>query len=257
MLQQKVGSGRVLSVADRAGLHDLPDVPSLSLGTGLVTPLDLTAAFSIFPNGGYAVRSRAITKVVDDDGSTALEADIDRDRVISPQVAFQMVTMLSDVMDRGTASAARRMGVTFSTGGKTGTTDDFKDAWFVGYTPDLTVGAYIGFDKPRHLGRGATGGHLAAPIIKDFLKAALAEKPAVPFRVPAGLKLVRVDPRTGMRASTGEGRVLLEAYKPGSGPPDSYSAGPPEGSDGRGGFFGGPAFSPDADRMIRQGAGVY
>jgi penicillin-binding protein 1A len=133
--------------------------------------------------------------------------------------------------------------------GKTGTTNDEKDAWFIGYTPEITVGAYIGFDKPRHLGRGATGGHLAAPIIKDFLKAALADKPPVQFRPPAGLKLVRIDPRTGMRAVGGEGRSILEGYKPGTSPPDSYF-GPPDG-DGRS-----YPVPPEVDRtMMRTGTG--
>ena len=107
--------------------------------------------------------------------------------------------------------------------GKTGTTNEEKDAWFIGYTPDVVVGVYIGYDKPRHLARGATGGHLAAPIVKDFLKAALADKPGVPFRVPPGIKLIRVDPKTGMRAGPGTERAILEAFKPGTAPPDSYS----------------------------------
>ena len=84
--------------------------------------------------------------------------------------------------------------------GKTGTTNDEKDVWFVGFSPDLVVGVYIGYDKPRHLGRDATGGHLAAPIVNDFMQVALADKPAMPFRVPPGIKLIRVDAKTGMRA---------------------------------------------------------
>jgi penicillin-binding protein 1A len=188
LLQQKVGSGRVLTVADRAGLHDLPDVPSLSLGTGLVTPLDLTAAFSIFPNGGYAVRPRAIVKVVDDDGGTALDVEVERDRVISPQVAFQMVTMLEDVMDRGTAAAARRLGVTFPSGGKTGTTDDFKDAWFVGFSPSLVVGVWVGFDQPKTIGRDAYGARFALPIWADFMRRAARVRRPGSFERPAGLQ---------------------------------------------------------------------
>jgi 1A family penicillin-binding protein len=188
LLQQKIGTGRVLTVADRAGLHDLPEVPSLSLGTGLVTPLDLTTAFSIFPNGGHSVRSRAISKVVDDDGGTALEIDVDRDRVLSPQVAYQMVTMLSDVMDRGTASAARRMGITFATGGKTGTTDDFKDAWFVGFSPTLVVGVWVGFDQPTTIGRDAFGARFALPIWADFMRRSVRVRRPGDFERPAGLQ---------------------------------------------------------------------
>jgi len=137
--------------------------------------------------------------------------------------------------------------------GKTGTTNDWKDAWFIGFSPDLAVGVYIGYDKPRTLIRGAngTGGHLAAPIVKEFMKAALADKPAVPFRVPAGIKLIRVDPRTGQRAGPGhDGRVVLEAFKPGTAPPDTYSVVGYSDPDGR------PiAVSPDADRAVRSGTG--
>jgi len=118
----------------------------------------------------------------------------------------------------------------------------------VGFSPDMVVGVYIGYDKPRHLGRGGTGGQLAAPVVKDFMKVALADKPAVPFRVPAGIKLIRVNPRNGMRAGPGEG-AILEAFKPGTAPPDGYSvigvtdpdgrpvAPPPPPTSGGGGLF--------------------
>ena len=96
------------------------------------------------------------------------------------------------------------------------------------------VGIYIGYDKPRNLGRGATGGHLAAPIASDFLKLALADKPAIPFRVPAGIKLIRVDAKTGMRAGPGDGgKTILEAFKPGTAPPDNYSVIGVADADGR------------------------
>ena len=112
--------------------------------------------------------------------------------------AYQITSMMEGVVQRGTATVMREVGKPIA--GKTGTTNDEKDAWFIGFTPDLAVGVYIGYDKPRHLGRGATGGHLAAPIFKDFMKMALADKPAMPFRVPPGIKLIRVDAKTGMRA---------------------------------------------------------
>jgi penicillin-binding protein 1A len=118
--------------------------------------------------------------------------------------------------------------------GKTGTTNDEKDAWFIGFSPDLVVGIYVGYDKPRNLGKGATGGHLAAPIARDFLKLALADKPPTPFKVPAGIKLVRVDAKSGMRAGPGEGgRTILEAFKPGTAPPDNYSVIGVADADGR------------------------
>src|SRR5438309_11039133 len=119
---------------------------------------------------------------------------------------------MEGVVQRGTATVIREVGKPIA--GKTGTTNDEKDAWFVGFSPDLVVGIYVGYDKPRNLGRGATGGHLAAPIARDFLKLALADKPPIPFKVPAGIKLVRVDSKSGMRAGPGEtGRTVLEAFK--------------------------------------------
>jgi penicillin-binding protein 1A len=109
--------------------------------------------------------------------------------------------------------------------GKTGTSSDAKDLWFVGFSSDLVVGLYVGYDKPRSLGRNAQAGHTAAPIARDFMKLALADKPATPFRIPAGIKLVRVDPKTGLRAGPGDsGRTILEAFKPGTAPSDNYSA---------------------------------
>ena len=135
----------------------MPDVPSLSLGTGLVTPLDLTAAFSVFPNGGLAVQPRGIIGVVDADGTAVLQNAARSERVISPQTAFQMVSMLGDVIDRGTGSAARTLGVRFAVGGKTGTTNEFKDAWFVGFSSAVVAGVWVGFDQPKPIGREAYG----------------------------------------------------------------------------------------------------
>jgi membrane carboxypeptidase/penicillin-binding protein len=147
----------------------------------------MTAAFSIFPNGGLAVRPRAISTVVDDNGATALESEIETNRVISPQVAFQMVTMLSDVVDRGTAAAARRLGVSFPAGGKTGTTDDFKDAWFVGFSSSMVVGVWVGFDQPRTIGQEAYGARYALPIWADFMRRAARVRRMGEFERPAGL----------------------------------------------------------------------
>jgi penicillin-binding protein 1A len=172
--------------------------------------------------------------------------------------AYQITSIMEGVVQRGTATVVREVGKPIA--GKTGTTNDEKDAWFVGYSPDLAVGCYIGFDKPRHLGRGATGGHLAAPIVKDFFKVALAEKPAVPFRVPAGIKLIRVDARSGLRAGPGDGKVILEAFKPGTAPPDGGSVigftdsdGNPIGAGADAGYRGG--IPGESDRAIGSGRG--
>lgn len=186
-LQQRMGSRPVLRLASEVGMDDLPDVPSLSLGSGVVTPLELTTAFAAFPNGGYAVRPRAIESVTNEDGGAALQNDVVRERVISEQTAYQMVSMLSDVLDRGTASAARSWGVRFPAGGKTGTTNGFKDAWFVGFSSSLVVGVWVGFDKPETIASNAYGSRYALPIWSDFMRNAARLRPARAFEVPAGM----------------------------------------------------------------------
>jgi len=147
------------------------------------------------------------------------------------------------VVQGGTATVMREVGKPIA--GKTGTTTDAKDLWFVGFSPDLVVGLYLGYDKPRSLGRSAQGGHTAGPIARDFMKFALADKPAIPFKVPAGIKLIRVDQMSGMRAGPGEGgRTILEAFKPGTAPPDNYSVIGVADADGR------SLPPPDADRSL-------
>jgi penicillin-binding protein 1A len=190
LLQQRVGSRPVLRLASDAGLHDMPDVPSLSLGTGLVTPLDLTAAYAMFPNGGLAVRPRGIATVVDADGSTAYEEPVHTERLISADTAYQMVSMLSDVIDRGTGAAARSQGVKFPAGGKTGTTSDFKDAWFVGFSSSVVVGVWVGFDQPKTIGREAYGAKYALPIWSDFMRRSSGLRAPKAFARPADLREV-------------------------------------------------------------------
>jgi 1A family penicillin-binding protein len=187
-LQQRMGSRPVLRLASGVGMDDLPDVPSLSLGSGVVTPLELTTAFAAFPNGGYAVRPRAIEAVTNEDGGAALQNEVVRDRVISEQTAYQMVSMLGDVLDRGTASAARSWGVRFPAGGKTGTTNGFKDAWFVGFSSSVVVGVWVGFDKPETIASNAYGSRYALPIWSDFMRSAARRRPARAFEVPAGMR---------------------------------------------------------------------
>ena len=191
-LQQRIGSGSVLKVAEGAGLHDLPNVPSLALGTGLVTPLELTAAYAIFPNGGFAVKPRAIARILDDGGATAYENTVELRRVLSEPVAFQALTMLRDVVDMGTAAAARSMGLRIPAGGKTGTTDEFKDAWFVGFSTSVVAGVWVGFDQPAPIGREAYGARIALPIWTEFMRRTARALPAGEFEVPAGLREVEL-----------------------------------------------------------------
>jgi penicillin-binding protein 1A len=187
-LQQRVGSRAVLALAGDAGLNGLPDVPSLALGTGLVSPLDLTAAYTMFPGGGEVARPRGVISVFDAGGGLLLARPVERERVISEPVAFQMVTMLRDVIDRGTGRPARAIGVQGPVGGKTGTTDDYRDAWFVGFSTSVVVGVWVGFDQPAPIGRDAYGARVALPIWADFMKGTAQLLPASEFPVPEGLQ---------------------------------------------------------------------
>ena len=276
-LAQDLGMPIIGEYARRFGVYDnLPHYLSYSLGAGETTVLRMVAAYSMFDNGGRRIIPTFIDRIQDRYGRTIYKHDqrecqgcndkrwqnqdeptlVDkREQVIDPLTAYQMVSIMEGVVQRGTATVVRQVGKPIA--GKTGTTNDEKDVWFIGFSPDIAVGVYLGYDKPRHIGRGATGGHLAAPVVTEFLKIALKDKPAVPFRVPPGIKLIRVDAKTGTRAGPGSTRTILEAFKPGTAPPDSYSVvgydPPPDQPP-----TPGPAsVSPDADRAIPLGRGLY
>jgi penicillin-binding protein 1A len=187
-LQRRVGSRAVLRVARDAGLRGLPDVPSLALGSGLVTPLTLTAAYTMFPAGGEMVRPRALVAVFDASGAQVLDRQVNRVRILSPDVAFQMVSMLRDVVDRGTGRPVRNLGVRGAFAGKTGTTDDYHDGWFVGFSPSLVAGVWVGFDRPTTIGRDAYAARTALPIWADFIKRADAAASRGEFAVPGSLR---------------------------------------------------------------------
>ena len=186
-LQQEVGSRAVLHLASDAGLTGLPDVPSLALGTGLVSPLDLTAAYTMFPAAGQMARPRGIISVFDSGGRQVLDRPIDRNQIISESVAFQMTSMLRDVIERGTGQSARTLGVRGAVAGKTGTTDDYHDAWFIGYSTSVVVGVWVGFDQPAPIGRDAYGARIALPIWADFMKRSAKLLPPGEFPVPPGV----------------------------------------------------------------------
>lgn len=187
-LQQRVGTRQVLRFATDAGLRDLPDVASLALGSGLVSPIDLTAAYAVFPGGGEVVKARGVINVFDADGDSVFYRPVDRQRIVSEQVAFQMTSMLRDVIDGGTGSQARSLGVVGPVGGKTGTTNDYRDAWFVGFSSSVVVGVWVGRDRPEPIGREAYAARVALPIWADYMKRTAHLFPAREFDVPAGLQ---------------------------------------------------------------------
>jgi membrane carboxypeptidase/penicillin-binding protein len=188
LLQQQVGSGPVIRLARDLGVEDQPDVPSLALGSGLVTPLDLTAAYAVFPTLGYRVRPRGMVSVQNASGEIVHQVHIEREQILSEQVAFQMVTMLQDVVERGTGASARLLGVRGAVGGKTGSTNDYRDAWFVGFSSSVVVGVWVGFDQPERIRVGGTGARVALPIWADFMKRVSRRLPAEPFVAPPNLR---------------------------------------------------------------------
>ncbi|MBI1393027.1 MAG: PBP1A family penicillin-binding protein [Alphaproteobacteria bacterium] len=233
-LAQEIGIGRIVEYANRFNLADrLPRELAISLGSGETTLMRITAGYSTFVNGGKSVRPFIVDRIQNRTGETIYREDQrvcegcdspvweqqsepsladSRDQVIDPRTAYQMVSMLEGVVKRGTGSRVRRV-VNKPVAGKTGTTNEYKDAWFVGFAPDLAVGVFVGFDLPDTLGQGEAGGIVAAPIFGDFMSTALADTPGLPFRVPSGIRLVRVNAKSGRPAGPGEGNVILEAFK--------------------------------------------
>ena len=189
-LQQRVGTRAVLKLAGDAGLEGLPDVPSLALGTGVVSPLDLTAAYTMFPGDGQIVHPRGMISVFDSGGRQVYDKPVEREQLISPAVAFQMTSMLRDVIERGTGAPARTLGVRGPVAGKTGTTDDYHDAWFVGYSSSIVVGVWVGFDQPAPIGREGYGARVALPIWADFMKRTARQFPPAEFAVPPDIHSV-------------------------------------------------------------------
>jgi penicillin-binding protein 1A len=139
--------------------------------------------------------------------------------VMSPYTAYQITSMLEGVIERGTGKRMTVLGKPIA--GKTGTSNDERDAWFIGYTPDMAVGVYVGYDNPKPMGDKRTGGELAAPIVADFMKLALKDKAAIPFRVPRAIELIPINATNGRRDIFGKENTILEAFKPGDEPPEN------------------------------------
>ncbi|PLX39853.1 MAG: penicillin-binding protein [Hyphomicrobiales bacterium] len=240
-LAQDMGMKTVVAYARRFGIDDnmLP-VLSMALGAGETTLIRMATAYAMLANGGKRIEASLIDQIQDRYGKTVFrhdkrectgcmadawqnqdEPEIQdiREQIINPYTAYQITSMLEGVVQRGTGAVVKKVGKPLA--GKTGTTNDEKDAWFVGFSPDLAVGIYVGYDTPRPMGRGETGGGLAAPIFRDFMADALKNEPAIPFRVPEGINFVRISRTTGRLPEFGEKDVILEAFKPGNMPPET------------------------------------
>jgi penicillin-binding protein 1A len=262
-----MGTERVLDYASRLGIYDGSKrelaVFSLGLGVGETSPLQLTTAYAMFVNGGRRISPIFIDRVQDRDGHTVerqdktgcedcnpvwapgLQAPVipdTREQVLDPITAYQVVSMAQGVVDRGTATVVKSVGRTL--GGKTGTTNDYKDAWFVGFSPDVVVGVWVGFDRPRSLGEGESGARVAAPIFRDFMADALKNEPDVPFRTPVGVRFVRIDRQTGFLPRPDSVDTIVEAFRPGSEPTETSDSSPLIIGQGETGFPGGQPLDP-------------
>ena len=237
-LAQNLKMDKVVEVAERFGItEDMPDLLSMSLGAGETTLLDLTAAYGMLVNGGKRIEPALIDRIQDRRGKTIFRHDDRacigcetaawnyqvepelpdvREEVLDKVTAYQVVSMLEGVVQRGTGVRIRALHRPLA--GKTGTTDESFDTWFVGFSPDLVVGVFVGFDAPRSLGRGEEGSSVAVPIFRDFMADALKDENTTPFRIPEGVRLVRVDPLTGQLAQAGAKNTILEAFRQGSFP---------------------------------------
>ncbi len=212
-----VGVRRIRDLAQRLGIDSkLPALPSLALGSVEVTPLEVAVAFSTLANNGVRTRPLSVKQVMDPGGRILEKRDVRVEKVISPQVAFMINHLLKGVFERGTADSARRMGFTRPAAGKTGTTNDYKDAWFVGYTPDLLAVVWVGFDNQGKL--GLSGSQAALPIWADFMKQATTGMPVSDFVAPPGIKMVEIDPLSGQLATANCPRVIREAFQEGDEP---------------------------------------
>ncbi|MAK05926.1 MAG: penicillin-binding protein [Rhodospirillaceae bacterium] len=242
--KRNINKNVIQDYADKFGItENLPSYLSMSLGAGETDLLSITTAYGMIINGGKKITPTLIDRVQDRRGNTIFRHDkrdckncngiksnaLDipklatqdtREKIISSSSAYQMVSMLQGAVNRGTGKIINSLGKNLA--GKTGTTNANTDAWFVGFSSDLVAGIFVGFDDPRPLGYKETGSSVAAPIFRDFMKKVLDNTPDLPFRRPAGIKLISVNPRTGLKVSSNQKGSILEAFKPGQLPNLNY-----------------------------------
>src|SRR6202050_186777 len=186
-------------MASKVGLGDLPASPSIVLGGIEVSPMQVARAYAVIANAGMEITPYAVTAVVDENNKVIEGHELAAEQVISPELAYMMQFMLENVINHGTGAAARTMGFTRPAAGKTGTTNDAKDAWFAGFTPNLLTVVWTGFDQKEVL--GLTGAQASLPAWTNFMKAATAARPPLDFVVPPGIIQEVVDPTTGYKAT--------------------------------------------------------
>ncbi|WP_421783787.1 penicillin-binding protein 1A [Kiloniella litopenaei] len=243
-LAQNVGMDKIVEYVRRFGIeNNMKPVLSMSLGAGETSLLQMTTAYAMLVNGGKRIEPTLVDRIQDRRGKTVFRHDSrnclpcvsdgewknqpvptlpdTREQIVDPASAYQVVSMLEGVVQRGTGRRIKSIGKPLA--GKTGTTNKSFDAWFLGFSPDLAVGAYVGFDTPKTLGAREQGASAAAPIFKSFMEEALKDAPATPFRVPAGIRLVRINAETGRLAGVNDSNVIVEAFKPENVPSPNFS----------------------------------
>ncbi|MGH7790581.1 MAG: PBP1A family penicillin-binding protein [Candidatus Binatia bacterium] len=219
----RVGLDPLLDLARRLGITSpLPPYPSIVLGAAEVTPLEVAQAYAVIANQGLRASLRAANKVVDRQGALVERRPLEVERAVSPEAAFMVTHLMEGAIDHGTGQGVRDLGFTRAAAGKTGTTNDGRDAWFAGFTPELLAVVWIGFDDGDPL--GLTGAEAAVPIWTDFMARATATTPPQVFQPPAGVALVRIDPYTGGIATAGCAESILEAFWRGLEPTDPCPA---------------------------------
>tara|TARA_B100000902_G_scaffold11535_1_gene14044 strand:+ start:337 stop:2673 length:2337 start_codon:yes stop_codon:yes gene_type:complete len=232
-IAQDLGIDKVINFSKKLGIYDNPDeLLSISLGSTETTLLKLTAAYSAFVNGGKLVNPIIIDRIQDSEGSTVINNDkrscsecklisftgnkypkIDNnyEQVFSPQTAYQITSILEGVIHRGTGKKLKKLRLNLA--GKTGTTNENTDTWFIGFTSNLVIGVYVGMDNPSPLGKFETGSKTALPIFKNFIEKAVKKSDARPFKVSEGITMMVIDPVTGEKASLTSKNTIMEAYK--------------------------------------------
>ena len=237
-LAQMIGIDSIVNQAEKLGINDnWSAVLSMALGAGETTLLRLTTAYAMLVNGGKKIETSMIDRVQNRNGKTLLKHDnrmclncvqaewdsnlqpqiIDnRDQLIDPVNAYQVVSMLRGAVTRGTGKKVSVIKKPLA--GKTGTTNDSNDTWFIGFSPDLVVGIFVGFDTPKTLGPRETGASVASPMFRDFMQLALDQSDVPPFRIPSRAKLIKVNLKTGNIARKSDKNVILETFYPGTEP---------------------------------------
>ncbi len=232
-IAQNLGVDKIANFTKRMNIYKKPEeLLSISLGSAETTLLNLTSAYCSFVNGGKLIKPVLIDRIQDSEGNTIInnenrkcincdkisftgkefpKIEDDYEKVLSPQTAYQLTSILQGVVERGTGKKLKKLGLNLA--GKTGTTNDNTDAWFIGFTSNLVIGVYVGMDNPQPLGKFETGSKAALPIFEEFVKKSIKKSDAKPFKIPDEIILMVIDPNTGNKAKFSSKNTIIESYK--------------------------------------------